>query len=65
MDLNWFNGSPPWLSIGRLRIRLWNIHHRRAVEGHWWGVGLLQIGNRHLCYVGDAGIYLLFLGRTP
>ena len=64
-EMNWFNASCPSMKLGSLHIRLWNVFNRRAAAGHWWGVGLLQIGKRHLFYVGDSGVYPLFLRRTP
>ncbi|MGH2352516.1 MAG: hypothetical protein ACRDI2_23790 [Chloroflexota bacterium] len=65
MAMNWCNLSAPWLRVGRLRIRLWNLFNRRSTEGHWWGVGLLQIGQRHLLFVGHCGVRALFVGETP
>lgn len=69
--LNWFNISAPYWR----GFRLWNCFNRvTAKDGHWWGVGLLQIRNRHLLFVGRLpngrrGISLyvraFFLGRTP
>ncbi|HXI15062.1 MAG TPA: hypothetical protein VNM48_01735, partial [Chloroflexota bacterium] len=51
-SLRWFNLSSPLIRIGRRRIRLWNLFNRCALEAHWWGFGVLQIGNRHLLYAG-------------
>lgn len=64
MDLCWFNWSAPVWRIGRTRVRLWNLFNRRSTQGHWWGVGLLQIGKRHLLFVGHDGVRALFLGET-
>lgn len=67
MRLDWFNVSSPYWRIGRRRIliRPWNLFNRRTNDGdHWWGFGLLQIGRRHLFFVGHCGVSLLFIGQT-
>jgi len=62
---SWFNLSAPPFRVAGRRIRLWIIFNRvPRASTHWWGIGLLQIGNRHLLYVGDQGVRVLFIGRT-
>jgi len=76
-DLRWFDASAPhWLipaphRSGKFTLRLWNLWRRYSREGHWWGFGILQIGRRHLFYLGRTPGYperevwawgLLFLG---
>jgi hypothetical protein len=65
MDLAWFNVSAPWMRIGRVNVKLWNFFNRVSTDGHWWGFGLLQIGKRHLLFVGFCGVRALFIGETP
>lgn len=62
MNLRWFNISAPYWLIGPVRLRLWNLFNRRAQDGHYWGLGLLQINGRHLLYIGHSGVGLFFLG---
>lgn len=65
----WFDiGGPCFkLNYGR-RVRfvwLWNLFNRHTADGdHWWGIGVFQIGNRHLFYVGHNGVSIAFVGRT-
>ena len=66
--LRWFNVSGPCFKLAwRRRVNflwLWNCFNRRTADGdHWWGVGVLQVGHRHLLYMGHSGISILFLGR--
>jgi hypothetical protein len=68
--MTWFNWSAPALVVGHHNQRvayiwLWNLFNRVSDQGHWWGVGLLQINNRHLFYIGDAGVSILFLKALP
>ncbi len=66
----WFNLSGPSFKIGLPNNRvnflwLWNAFNRHTAEGdHWWGVGVLQIGHRHLFFVGFCGISIAFIGKT-
>lgn len=74
----WFNVSAPMWRLPipgneRRTVRLWNAWRRLSNDGRWWGVGLLQIGRRHLLYVGRTQGYperevwdwsVLFLGPT-
>lgn len=62
---SWFNVSAPMWIVGWFRghqvtLRLWNLFNRVSSEGHSWGVGLLQVGRRHLFYIGKRG----FIGRV-
>ena len=57
IDPHWFNASAPvWRVNGRM-VRLWNLFKRRSTDGHWWGVGLLQIDSRSLLFVGRTQGY--------
>ncbi len=58
-----FSMSAHPLLIGSATVRLWALFHRVFAEGRFWGIGFLQVGQRHLLYVGNRGIRLLFLGR--
>lgn len=63
----WFNVSGPCFKIGRRArlVWLWNAFNRHTADGaHWWGIGVLQVGNRHLFYVGHNGVSIAFIGRT-
>lgn len=57
MDRHWFNASAKPLLIKGRSVRLWNLFKRRSTEGHWWGVGLLQVGTRHLLFLGRVQGY--------
>lgn len=63
--MTWFNWGAPAFRVAGRRIVLWNGFNRLSTQGHWWGLGVLQIGNRHLLYVGDCGVRALFVGKTP
>jgi hypothetical protein len=71
MNLHWYNISAPLWTIRlprrrHLHICLWNLFNRRCADGdHYWGVGLLQIGHRHLFAVMFSGVSILFIGRIP
>jgi len=70
MKLDWFNLSSPGIVWRRRLIKPWNAFRRRY-QGEWakannepalqWGFGVLQVGRRHLLYVGHAYAYLLFV----
>lgn len=68
---SWFNLGGPTFMIKRtshsrpIFVWFWNAFNRVTTEGHYWGFGILQIGNRHLFFVGNTGIRAFFLGRTP
>ena len=71
----WFNLSAPlWMIFPPSRLRaprplvvcLWNVFNRHYIDGaHYWGFGLLQVGNRHLFAVMFSSVSILFIGRTP
>jgi hypothetical protein len=61
----WFNLSAPWFHRGGLWVRLWNVFRRCSTDGHYWGIGILQVGQRHLLYIGHSGAMLGFMGRKP
>jgi len=75
IDGMWCNVSAKPLHVRGRIVRLWNLYHRRSTEGHWWGVGILQIDRRHLFFVGRTQGYddqtevwavsVLFLSVTP
>lgn len=49
INLRWFNASPPWFR----GVRPFNLFNRVCADGSlYFGAGLLQIGTRHLFYVG-------------
>ncbi|UHG93230.1 hypothetical protein [Spirosoma oryzicola] len=55
-DFNWFNLHPTFFLVFGQYVKLFNLFNRRSAEdGHLWGVGLIQIGNRHLFFVGSDG----------
>lgn len=60
MDLKWFNASVQF-RIGKTPIKPYNLFNRRSSDGHFWGIGLLQIGARHLAYIGYDRAYLGFV----
>jgi hypothetical protein len=57
MSLRWFNASAPMWRHGGRMVRLWTLFNRRSTEGHWWGLGLVQVGNRHLVLVSRTQGY--------
>jgi hypothetical protein len=68
MSLNWFNlGARSILfrtnrSQSGIRVVPWNLFRRHTSDGdRWWGGGILQIGNRHLFYVGHTGVCIGFV----
>jgi len=61
----WFNLSTPRWRIGRTGVRLFQVFNRVSTDGHWWGIGLLQVGKRHLLFIGSCGVRALFIGETP
>jgi hypothetical protein len=68
-DSTWFSLSGPIVMLytpwGSLFLRLWNAFNKVSTEGHYWGVGLLQIGHRHLFAVMFSGVSIAFIGRIP
>lgn len=64
--MTWYNISAPLWRVFGTHICLWNLFNRRCADGsHYWGVGLLQIGHRHLFAVMFSGVSILFIGRIP
>ena len=73
-SFRWFNLSPGSIRVLGKPVRFWNVFNRHCKGGErFWGVGLLQIGNRHLFFLGHFKYYdgsehtsfcLFFLGRT-
>jgi hypothetical protein len=67
--MHWFNWGAREIAIRRngnliAYMWLWNLFNRVSTDGHFWGVGVLQIQNRHLSYIGSNGISICFIGRT-
>jgi hypothetical protein len=62
----WFNLGGPCVKVGKrpIFVWLWNAFNRVTDADHWWGVGVMQIGRRHLCYIGHNGISIAFIGKT-
>lgn len=64
----WFNISGPCFIVrlphARVTfIHVWTLFNRHTADGeHWWGVGVLQVGKRHLFYIGHSGVSALFFG---
>jgi hypothetical protein len=63
MNLQWFNASPEFIKIWKHNFKLFNLFNHRAKCGHYWGVGIIQVGQRHLFYIGDSGLSILFLRK--
>jgi hypothetical protein len=64
MNRHWFNISTPHLVVRGVFLKLFNCFNRRSTDGHFWGLGFLQVGHRHLFYVGHSGVSIGFLGTT-
>ena len=63
MDINWFNFNPKFQGkVFGKNFKWFNCFRRKTTEGLFWGIGLLQIGNRHLLYIGQSGISFLYIG---
>jgi hypothetical protein len=69
----WFNISAPYVAVQWRRrhffsFKLFSTFNKVSTEGHFWGVGLLQINRRHLFWLGDQGrgvrLLAFFLGQT-
>lgn len=69
-DIDWFNASPKFARIAGVLVKPYNLFHRRLIAtdngiGRMWGIGLLQIGGRHLFYVGNdvksPRVYIAFI----
>lgn len=55
--IHWFNVSAPMLKVCDRYVRLWDLFKRRSASGHWWGIGIVQIGSRHLFFIGRVQGY--------
>lgn len=63
---NWFNISSEPHIIKKRIFKWWNCYNRVCASGnHYWGIGIVQFGHRHLFYIGHSGIYIFFIGETP
>lgn len=72
IGIRWFNIGPPLVRVFGVYVKPFNAFNRHfdpqhADPPHQWGFGLLQIGHRHLVFVGHDSAYLLFvrLGGRP
>ena len=65
VDLKWFNANP---NLNRTKKgtywSLFNLFNRVSNQGHFWGFGVLQIGSRHLFFIGSEGVSILFIGKA-
>jgi len=67
---DWFSISSPRSRIGGYRVKWYNCFNRRQnfASGGWvWGVGVLQVSNKHLFYVGFQGLcvgFVWWIGHT-
>lgn len=70
MDWQWFNISAHMRTVQLAGRRVhwvpYNIFNRQQdpdwlgkPRGHVWGAGLLQVGTRHLLYLGSMGLCVL------
>lgn len=63
MDLQWFNLNPGFKrTIFGANFKWFNCFNRVNSIFHTWGFGIIQIGRRHLFYVGSNGVSILFIG---
>ena len=60
-DRHWFNLGSSFIKLGGENIKLWNFFNRLSTQDTWWGVGLLQIGTRHLLFAGHSGVCVGFV----
>ena len=66
-NLEWFNVSSRAFKVGSVYCKVFNCFNRVNADDegiHWWGIGIGQIGNRHLFYIGHSGISILYIGTT-
>ncbi len=65
IDLDWFNLNPSFNGKMFGKNFKWFNAFRRRIEGHGlvYGFGLIQIGGKHLFYVGKNGLFILFIGK--
>ena len=66
IDLEWFNANAGFRKskIFGQHWKFFNLFRRVNANMNIWGVGLLQIGNRHLFYIGSNAFSIFFLGKT-
>lgn len=62
--INWFSFSPKFIKVFGMNFKLYNLFNTHAECGHYWGVGLMQFGQRHLFYIGNAGFKLFFTSKN-
>lgn len=64
-NINWFNVTigESWVS-GR-RVTLFEAFNHVCADGdYYWGIGILQFGQRWLFYIGYDSVSILFIGRS-
>jgi hypothetical protein len=67
VDLTWFNAGFGRFKVLGKNCKLFNCFNRVNADDegdHWWGIGIGQIGHRHLFYVGHSGISIFWFGTT-
>ncbi len=65
MDINWFNLNPDFKrKVFGKNFKWFNCFRRVSNDGTYWGIGIIQIGKRHLLYIGYTGTAFMFFG-TP
>lgn len=65
-----FNLHPSFFRIFSIKFKVYNLFHRVLEDsGRNWGLGILQIGGRHLFYMGvtesEFRLYFLFVMVIP
>ena len=62
---NWFNLGFDFIKIFGKNFKFYNLFNNITKCGeHFWGFGLIQLGQRHLFYIGDAGLKLFFINKN-
>ena len=65
MTLHWFNITIGDGNILGRRVTLFEAFNRVCADGdHYWGIGVLQLGQRWLFYVGYNSVSILFIGKS-
>ena len=65
IDFRWFNITIGERMLLRRRFTLFELFNRHTADGeHWWGIGVLQIDQRWLFYVGYNSASILFIGQS-
>lgn len=65
INLHWLNITIGGWHILGIRVTLFEVFNRVCADGdHYWGIGILQFGQRWLFYVGYNGVSILFIGKS-